>query len=456
MKTTEDRKFLELVIKLHALLGSANLSERDSAMGKLNELLAQHRKTWNDLPELLKLDIAIRDEKNKNTGSQKDEGNEEAADDIIRVPNIFDLIFYTLKHYLYFRTEHGLVALSLWILHTFVFDRFMITPRLALLSPVRGCGKTTILTALNQLVCRPERHDDPSVASLYQGIDFARPTLLIDEADNLRLNRPGPRRSLFNSGHHQDGSVSRSIGGGSRRFSTFCPMAIAGIGALPLPLQQRCVILHMERAPARAKLRRLDTKNAEQMQDFDNVHRLVYQWSRQCEKLNPDPPMPGQLRNRRADNWRVLLAIADACDRGELARNAAIALSRQHLDEDLVVELLADIRQIFDVRAIDRLASAGLCDALHGIEDHSWAEWRGLRDNLAPRPLSQSALADLLRPFGIAPRPLWPAGPRGSAKSRRGYFRHQFESAWAAYIDLQEPDEEGATRGGRAPLLRLL
>ena len=248
--------------------------------------------------------------------------------------------------------------------------------------------------------------------------------------------------------------MSRSIGGSLRRFSTFSPMAIAAIGSLPLPLQQRCIILRMERAPVRAKLRRLDTKNAGQRLDFDNIHGFIYQWSRRCE-LSSDPLMPGELRNRRADNWRVLFAIADACDRAELARTAAIALSRQHQDDDLVVELLADIRLIFDACGTDRLASAGLCEALHAIEDHPWAEWRGLRDNQAPRPLSQSELSNLLRPFGIAPRTLWPAGPRNGLKSRRGYFRHQFESAWQAYVDLQEPDEKGAGRASR-PRLRLL
>jgi hypothetical protein len=164
-----------------------------------------------------------------------------------------------------------------------------------------------------------------------------------------------------------------------------------------------------------------------QRQDFDNIHGFVYHWSREC-KLNSDPPMPRELHNRRADNWRVLLAIADVCDRGELARNAAVALSRQHQDEDQVVELLADIRQVFEACGTDRLASAGLCDALHAIEDRPWGEWRGLHDNLAPRPLSQSQLSNLMRPFGITPRPLWPAGPRAGMKSRRGYFRHQFEA----------------------------
>jgi hypothetical protein len=309
------KKFLERVSKLHALLGSANASERESAWVKLNELLQRHRKTWNDIPELLRLAKAPQ--------NQKDEEDSDITDQAVLIPNIFDLIFYTLKHYLYFRVEHELVALSLWIMHTFVFSRFMITPRLAILSPVRGCGKTTVLTALSKLVCTPERHDDPSVAALYRAIDFARPTLLIDEGDNLRLGKPGAMRALFNSGHHQDGSVSRLIGGESRRFPTFCPMAIAAIGTLPLPLLQRCIVIHMERAPPRARLRRLDTKNPEQMQDFDNIHLIAYEWTRQCA-LAPDPPMPKELHNRRADNWRILFAIADTCGRGDLAREAAL------------------------------------------------------------------------------------------------------------------------------------
>lgn len=37
----------------------------------------------------------------------------------------------------------------LWILHGYVFDRFPITPRLALLSPIRACGKTTLLVLID-------------------------------------------------------------------------------------------------------------------------------------------------------------------------------------------------------------------------------------------------------------------------------------------------------------------
>jgi hypothetical protein len=48
-----DRRLLE---RLHGMLGSSNASEAESARQRLLELLAQYRKNWNDLTELLKGD----------------------------------------------------------------------------------------------------------------------------------------------------------------------------------------------------------------------------------------------------------------------------------------------------------------------------------------------------------------------------------------------------------------
>jgi hypothetical protein len=42
--------------------------------------------------------------------------------------------------------KHADVAVSLWVLHTWVFDCFDVTPYLAVTSPTRRCGKTLLLT----------------------------------------------------------------------------------------------------------------------------------------------------------------------------------------------------------------------------------------------------------------------------------------------------------------------
>ena len=157
--------------------------------------------------------------------------------------------------------------------------------------------------------------------------------------------------------------------------------------------------------------------------------------------------MPNGLRNRPADNWRVLLSIADACSPawGELAREAAVALSKGQ-DEDFGVMLLSDIRDIFDRRpTVDRLASAVIVADLNEIPDGLWSEWRGPRDDQTPRQLSPGEMARLLAPFGIRPKTVWP--PRRGTRDRsvKGYHRKQFEAIWAAYCD-GTPAQHGNVR----------
>jgi hypothetical protein len=52
----------------------------------------------------------------------------------------------------------------------------------------------------------------------------------------------------------------------------------------------------------------------------------VSSWASDAE-LTSDPPMPAQLRDRQADNWRPLFAIADAfgADWAMRAREAALS-----------------------------------------------------------------------------------------------------------------------------------
>jgi hypothetical protein len=151
--------------------------------------------------------------------------------------------------------------------------------------------------------------------------------------------------------------------------------------------------------------------------------------------------MPPSLRNRAADNWRVLFAIADNLGHGEDARAAAMELHTNRSDEDPGVLLLTDIRSVFLALGVDRIASKTLVGALLELEDGLWSEWRGLSDNRPPRKLTQSELAKLLSPFRISPKTIWPAQRRPGDKSARGYMRSQFETAWASYCPADTPTQ---------------
>ena len=405
------------------------------------------------MPELLALGKKVQDQLDAKRAGRSTEddldphsNSDGSIDEHLVHPVPLDLIRHILQRHIHL-SEHQYVAVSLWIAHTFLHSRFAITPRLALESPVRGCGKSTLLNIIKTLAFKTIKSDHTTAAVLFRLIDRDRPTLLLDEADNQDLPNDPTLRAVINSGHHCDGKIMRYLEGSIQTFSTFAPVAFATIAKLPLPILHRCVVIHMERSPLET-LTRFDPKTiVEQREDCDIVYRETFNWARQC-KLNPDPAMPEGLRNRPADNWRVLLAIADACSPawGELAREAGVILSRGQ-DEDLAVLLLSDIRDIFDRQpTVDRLSSAVIVCRLLDMPRGLWSEWRGPRDDQTPRKLSQGELARMLAPFGIRPKTIWPPRRGTRDRSAKGYRRKQFEAAWASYCSDGTPAQPSNVR----------
>jgi Protein of unknown function (DUF3631) len=413
-------KVCRRIRQLFARVGSPYAGEAANARDKLNELLAKHGLTWNDLAAIL----AATEADHAPAGPVPPRT---APTDAPQV-NVLDLVLRLLELHIALTAEQRM-AYALWALHTHVFGRFTITPRLALLSPVRGCGKTTALVLLELLTADPDRSDNVTAAAIYHMLAHREHTMLIDEGDNLGLLANNVLRSVFNAGHRRGGAISRFVGGRSRKFPVFAPLAIAAIGVLPLPLMHRAVVINMQRhAPSDAPLQQLDEYDS----TFPAARAEIQKWAATCT-LAREPEIPPELRNRAADNWRVLLAIADDLGHGEEARAAAVALYSNRPDEDPGVALLTDIRTVFWVRGIDRIASADLVKALIELDDGLWADWRGPQDDRPPRKLTQSELARLLRAFEIRPRTIWPAQRRPGSRSYRGYRRSQFEAAWVVY-----------------------
>ena len=130
--TSRDRKRIQ---QLHAMLGSQHAGERETAMAKLVELLQKSKLSWNDLPGLLASeDNPATNEFEENAGINDPPASANA-------PTALELVRHMLMEFVELRSPAEYLAVSLWILHTHMFDRFLVSPRLALLSPVRGCGQ---------------------------------------------------------------------------------------------------------------------------------------------------------------------------------------------------------------------------------------------------------------------------------------------------------------------------
>src|SRR5947208_10925431 len=126
-----DLKTRQKLAKLLAMLGSSNQGERDNAHRRIDEILKKHKKSWSELPEILR----------STAPDPQPQPPPDVDPDSENTFGPLDLLVHILKQYVQLG-EYEYLAVALWILHSQVFDRFMVTPRLAVVSPVRGCGKT--------------------------------------------------------------------------------------------------------------------------------------------------------------------------------------------------------------------------------------------------------------------------------------------------------------------------
>ena len=403
-------------------LGDPDLDRRADARRHIVELLARHRKTWNDLADALCGIVPA-----PWLGPS-------AAPDPDRV-NPLELLLFILPDYVDLGGPHEYAMVALWLLHTHVFNQFMVTPRLALRSPTAGCGKTQLIDVLSKLTARPEKFDLITTAAIFRLIDESHPTLMIDEADNLgiALQPNGRLRAVFNSGHRFGGTVAIMEAGEMRKFSTFAPLLLAlpdAIHGLPRTLNSRCITLTMHRTDGQRRLQRLEPYRPDPV--LDAAYGQILLW-RNDVNLDPDPEMPAGIHNRLADNWRPLISIADLLGWGEQAREVMTIFAREFQDADARILLLIDTRRVFDATAADRLPSTVLLDALYALDDSDWGEFRGVRVDQPPHKLKAGELAGMLRDFGIRTHSIWPLKRTAASKSQKGYRRQQFEDAWRAY-----------------------
>ena len=344
-------------------------------------------------------------------------------------------------------TDHARDACALWTVHTHALDQFFITPRLCVRSPVKGCGKTTLLDILARLVLRPLPTANVSVSALFRVVEAHRPTLLVDEADTF-LATADELRGVLNSGHRKGGAVLRTVGDDHepRSFRTFSACAIALIGALPGTLHDRSVVIDLKR---RLPTETIAAFRPDRAGALDELARKAARWAADNAVAlgASDPAMPDGIINRAADNWRALLAIAELAggDWPDRARKAAIAAHDGDEDEASRLELvLGDLRDIFG-EAEDK-PSAELVKALAEIEGRPWSEY-----GKTGKPISQNALARLLKRVSIAPQQIGPEGARV-----RGYVRAHLEDAFARYLsaegDHNRPSVQNPAKSGTSDI----
>jgi hypothetical protein len=328
---------------------------------------------------------------------------------------------------------HAARACACWVVHTFLAVHFLVSPRLSISSPTKGCGKTTLLDVLYRLVLRPLLASNVTPAAVFRVIEKYKPCLLIDEADTF-LGVNDELRGILNSGHRKGGSVLRVTGDDlePRQFATFAPCGIALIGTLPPTLADRSIPVELNR---RRPNEPVESFRPDRAGRLEQLARQAARWARDnaVAVAAVDPEMPEEVTNRARDNWRVLKAIAVVAGGKwpEHIDEAAKAAQARGEDEASRLELLLE-----DIRAVGfgandtEVRSADLVQHLIELEGRPWAEF------CHGKPLTQNRLARLLKPLAIGPGNVGPENSRA-----RGYKRDQFQEAFERYLAPGAPSE---------------
>ena len=337
----------------------------------------------------------------------------------------------------------ALVAIPLWVLHTYLMACWDVSPMLGVTSPTMRCGKTTVLEMLTALCYRAISSSNVTSAVIFRAVDKYAPTLILDEADTWLTMRE-ELRGIINSGHKRSSaSVLRNVGDNyePRVFSTWAPKVLALIvkGRLPNTVMDRSIVIPMRRRSRDERVKRLRERELREL--CAPLRRKCLRWAgdHRDSLAAADPALPEALTDRQQDNWMALMAIAEEAggDWRAMADEAVLSLSgvQQWQDDHIGIELLADVQHIFFEAGETALSTEHLLRELVAMDERPWATW-GKRE----KPITAHVLARLLKPFGVMPG----GDMRFGDIVRKGYRRAAFEDAWARYL-LPEPQQGNNT-----------
>ena len=322
------------------------------------------------------------------------------------------------------------VLLTVWNLHTYVFDCFGFTPYLHVTSPEKECGKSTLGELMNHLCANATTPGGMSAAAMFRRIESRKPTLLLDEWDTLSDENRQAALNVLNTGFKWNGVYTICVGDDheDRDFHTFCPKAIFGLAEAKLPdtTRSRCFSLTLQKKLPHETVEKLTRKY-----DGLTLRRKCLRWANDNREnfKNVEPVMPSGLSARQEDIAEPLLAIADACGGhwpGTMRKAVEQFFGDTRSEEgDIKRELLKDIQAGFKQQhPTDRWSSAAIRDHLKSLEHRPWADWND------GKGISQRQISDRLRSYRITSHNI----KLPDNKVAKGYYLTDFEDAFNRYL----------------------
>lgn len=302
------------------------------------------------------------------------------------------------RRFVYHPDESTYDLCALWTAHTHAMSKWRATPRLFIVAPEPGCGKSTQAEVLKFGSRAGIRAGTTSAAGLFTIVTTR--TVFLDETDNLFTSHPERKvlAAIINDGYLPDGFVLRKTG----PIPVYGALAFAGIenGRMPEPTRQRCIPVRMRAG-----------RPAEAFDPYDHIdyarevqHRLTAA-ARSWEYIKP------KSVDRNNQIWSPLHSVAAAAgkDWPERARRAK-EVHQWPTESNEQKAVLAATREYFTQHRTERVASSVLAEHISA-------------DDRLP-DVKPKGLAARMKGYGVTPR----------KSSHMYYYKADLAPAWDEWL----------------------
>jgi DNA primase catalytic core len=275
------------------------------------------------------------------------------------LPGTYQRIRDLLRQNLDFADQTTYDYLAAYVIATYFHPVFNYFPYVHF-TGTKAVGKSKTLKILGCLCFNAILSVDISDASQFRSIEAMRPTLLLDETENLQERGYSERRALLLGGYEDGPSVFRTEKDGEtyrvREFDNFSPRVFASIEGLESTLASRTVQIPMQRSFNESiKDREVDRNDPEWEELRSELFLVLMSYGQHIRELNQslDKPDTVKFDSREYNLFKPVLTIGKAAQDEPTVQaliefaNAAYLRKSDHYndaaDENIVLRALLEI-----------------------------------------------------------------------------------------------------------------
>jgi hypothetical protein len=343
------------------------------------------------------------------------------------------------------------LLVAVWIVAIYLYQAFEYFPYLVLRSPEKRCGKTRLLDVISLLAFNAHQPTaSPTEAQIFREPREDGGVQVFDELEGMTHDRErwSAITSVFNVGFHRGAVVARYKNTGRNQvkenFETYVPRVIASISALESTLEDRALIVFLQRKDPKVTLERFSPRHLSRLAQAyrDSCAAFALDCAATIEECYQKGNFSGlaNLEDDRAVNlWEPLIAITSVADAEsgsstltDRVINLAVRMGRDRAAfacDEPVIGILEVLQDCLEESQAVRIPSADLIGRV--------------KERLGWESLSPKSLSTRLHPLGLHPTK-W----REGKKTVRGYDLKKtvIDELVSRYIPLSFP-LENATQG---------